>query len=341
MVAGDGCKFLRSAPLMSTEKKGSLLFDLVPLSHVEDVFCGTNHCFAMTRCRNNDSKTTPAKRDSTQKKSLFAWGMNDSYQLGLENYQNERVVRFPREITSIDAGQVETIEAGQQHSFFLLKSGALYGVGLNEDGQIGVSANQGEANLYKQPTLLRTSQPVVWVMASKHFNYAWLNDGSLVSWGLGCSYVLGNHLETVASSCFKIPKEYLLNLVGSVALGGSHIVFAEGINPLNNSRKLDKDSLPNDNKNPRNTDALKPDLDTNASLPSRFFSPTRSTKAIKLMLNKRSLTVSEDKSFSGSAFTLKRESPGFEEESMYKPFKRVKQLGGMGDKISALITVNN
>ena len=341
IIAGDGCKFLKTANSVGIDRKGSLLIDIVPLNNVEDVFTGPHHCFALTKLKKNDSMITPSKDHNETNRVLYAWGLNDTNQLGLNQYQADRLVRLPKVVDTLDTKNIETVTAGQHHTLFLMKDGRVFGVGLNEDGQLGPASEMGDSNVYYQPTELRFTRPVAWMMSSNHFNYAWLNDGSLVSWGLGCSYVLANHVESVAPSPFHISPDYLLNLAGSIALGGSHVVFAEGVNPLENNRKLDRKmvaGLKTTTKNRRSC----PETAESASQKqeSRFFSPCRSTQVVRLMLNKRSATVSSEDRLFGLETNLKRTSLD-SDETLYKPTKKIKRLMGDTSKISSLITVNN
>ncbi len=60
---------------------------------------------------------------------LFSWGMNEHGQLGLGNFSPK--VETPQRITCLHGLPVRQISAGGFHSFFLSKSGALFGCGKN------------------------------------------------------------------------------------------------------------------------------------------------------------------------------------------------------------------
>ena len=87
---------------------------------------------------------------------LYAFGLNTGGQLGsTANNGNENANPTPTLVALPGAtGGVSAISAGAAHSLALTSTGQLYAFGLNTDGQLGTTANNGNENANPTPTLV-------------------------------------------------------------------------------------------------------------------------------------------------------------------------------------------
>ena len=60
---------------------------------------------------------------------LYAWGMNTHGQLGMGVFSDK--IDVPQRIICLQGLPIRQVAAGGYHSFFLTKSGALFGCGKN------------------------------------------------------------------------------------------------------------------------------------------------------------------------------------------------------------------
>ncbi|GCB72635.1 hypothetical protein scyTo_0006395 [Scyliorhinus torazame] len=86
--------------------------------------CGNNHSLALSK----DGQ-------------LFAWGQNTYGQLGIDTKGASQPI--PRCVTSLTGMPVAQITAGGGHSFALSLSGAVFGWGRNDRGQLGLKDTEG------------------------------------------------------------------------------------------------------------------------------------------------------------------------------------------------------
>ncbi|QDZ25602.1 RCC1-like regulator of chromosome condensation protein [Chloropicon primus] len=93
------------------------------ISNVVSVDCGTNHSVICTEG------------------GVFSFGYNRMGQLGLNCREN---VHLPRMIEGLEGKQIVKVSCGTSHTIFLSKTGAVYGCGTADEGQLGQSI-QGTA----------------------------------------------------------------------------------------------------------------------------------------------------------------------------------------------------
>ncbi|EFC35755.1 predicted protein [Naegleria gruberi] len=75
---------------------------------------------------------------SSYKTGLFSSGYNEFYQLFLHDNINRNVLTFSNTIPLQKDERIKQISSGEKHSFLLTSKGKLYGIGMNEFGQVGV-----------------------------------------------------------------------------------------------------------------------------------------------------------------------------------------------------------
>ena len=339
IVMGDASKMAKS---VGSERLRTVVFDRVPLSAVDDIYSGSDHCFAVVKTEHPGTElTTSSKKPSSPQKALFGWGFNNSYQLGLSHKSGSDLVTQPIHIDTVDASGLQSIAAGDNHSLFVLKSGDVLGTGLNEDGQVGVPADGDEPGYYERPTLLALDKPVVHIVSSNHFNYAWQKDGSLISWGLGCSFVLGNHQEGVSNISFRVPEDQLLSHHGSVSLGGSHVIFAEGVNPLQNDSKLDIQDHPASRRNSWSFASKNATSAIGRKELDAVMTPLKYALPIKLKIESRTTDHKDPPSFLSIDLGDAKRYCADTEMSIYKPTIRIRTAAGCTDKLLNFVSVNN
>jgi alpha-tubulin suppressor-like RCC1 family protein len=107
------------------------------------------------------------------------WGMGNDYygQLG-DGIYNTNGLQGTNQPEKIVPGNVTAIAAGQGHSLFLKADGSLWGMGWNQNGQLG----DGTTNNVNRPEMIVASN-VVAIAAGEAHSLFLKSDGSL--WGMG------------------------------------------------------------------------------------------------------------------------------------------------------------
>ncbi len=146
-----------------------------------DVFCGSYTTYAYTQSRH-----------------LFAWGLNNYGQLGV----NDVVIRYvPEQLPSdcldtsedTDGSREELEIAGGQHHSLLCHRGSVFVMGRREYGRLGMGEEEKTEPLL--PTRLPTLTDIVSVAAGSVCSFAVSRSGQVYSWGMGTSLQLGNGKE--------------------------------------------------------------------------------------------------------------------------------------------------
>jgi alpha-tubulin suppressor-like RCC1 family protein len=128
---------------------------------------------------------------------LYAFGFNDFGQLGnATNNGSTNANPTPTLVTLPGAsGPVSEISAGAEHSLALTATGQLYAFGLNEYGQLGAAANNGDENANPTPTLVTlpgANGPVSEISAGLSHSLVVTSTGQLYAFGLNEDGQLGN-----------------------------------------------------------------------------------------------------------------------------------------------------
>jgi alpha-tubulin suppressor-like RCC1 family protein len=125
--------------------------------------------------------------------SLWAWGLNDSGQLGDGTYENRATPTY------IDSGFV-TVTVGEYFSLGIKTDGSLWAWGWNAYGQLGLGFagtakdpdTTFETMTYSRPT--RVGEDFVAVTTGSYHTHAIKRDGSLWGWGMAAYGSVGDGL---------------------------------------------------------------------------------------------------------------------------------------------------
>ncbi|XP_030644119.1 probable E3 ubiquitin-protein ligase HERC3 [Chanos chanos] len=182
-----------------------------PLSDLSDrkvtqVACGDQHSMALT----NDGQ-------------LFTWGQNSSGQLGLG--KDEPSTQSPKLLSSLSGIPLVQISAGGDHSFALSLSGAVFGWGKNNAGQLGLGDNT-DRNAPANVSSLNFKKTIFISCGEEHT--VTLTEGGLVfTFGSGRYGQLG-HNSFGDELHPRLVAELLGSKVSQVACGRRHtLVFVE------------------------------------------------------------------------------------------------------------------
>lgn len=131
--------------------------------------------------------------------SVYAWGLNDQWQLGTGVGGNGYLPRAV--LTDNDGGiggrKVIAVAAGRRHSLAVLEDGSVYAWGQNDYGQLGNgSTGGGTGSSGPQAVVTDNSggiggRAAVAVSASEQHSLALLADGSVYAWGSNAYWQLG------------------------------------------------------------------------------------------------------------------------------------------------------
>ena len=115
--------------------------------------------------------------------TLWAWGRNDKYQLGLGNTTQTKP--SPTKVGS--ATNWKSVAAGWYHSLGVRSDGTLWAWGLNERGQLGLGDN-ATRNI---PTQVGTATNWKAVSTGQYHSLGLSSDGTLWAWGYNLDGQLG------------------------------------------------------------------------------------------------------------------------------------------------------
>lgn len=138
------------------------------LKGIKQITCGENHALAL------DDKGT-----------VWAWGCGKQDQLGrrlvgrhLENNLNPQPLALPKK------NQVESIAAGPNHSFAVLKDGTVYSWGLNSHMQTGIPYPAAkDDDIITGPTKVKALSEIKMMAGGARHSIALNNSGELLSFG--------------------------------------------------------------------------------------------------------------------------------------------------------------
>jgi alpha-tubulin suppressor-like RCC1 family protein len=134
-----------------------------------NLFSQCNHFVKFSTAKTG--RTTIAIKDDG---TLWGWGINSSYELGINNTTN---INSPIQI-GIDNDWLE-ISSGIYHTIALKKNGTLWAWGNNSQGQLGNSTY----TTLSIPTQIGNNNNWLKVGTSTYSSYAIKNDGTLWTWG--------------------------------------------------------------------------------------------------------------------------------------------------------------
>eukprot|EP01084_Bolivina_argentea_P240352 403820_1 len=125
--------------------------------------------------------------------NIFGCGNNTMNQLGIPN--NGQVVQEkPKQLilkkTPFMKDKIKDIKTGLMHTLFLTQNGKLYGIGGNEDAQIGLGKKHMDQEIGKI-TLIPIKGFVVGIECGMNSSFAFDENGILYCWGKNNDCVLG------------------------------------------------------------------------------------------------------------------------------------------------------
>uniref|UniRef100_A0A6Q2X624 HECT domain-containing protein n=1 Tax=Esox lucius TaxID=8010 RepID=A0A6Q2X624_ESOLU len=176
--------------------------NLKSLSDVQivQVACGYRHSHALSRGG-----------------QVYSWGQNRYGQLGLGSAGQG--VSTPQVIQSLQGIPFLQISAGGAHSFALTLSGAVFGWGRNNFGQLGLNDNNDQY----YPALLKSlrSQRVIYVCCGEDHTAALTKEGGVFTFGAGGYGQLGHNSTNHEINPRKV-FELMGNVVTQIACGRQH-----------------------------------------------------------------------------------------------------------------------
>ncbi|XP_075163815.1 HECT and RLD domain containing E3 ubiquitin ligase 4 isoform X2 [Haematobia irritans] len=170
--------------------------------NVIQIACGNNHSLALTNCG-----------------ELYAWGSNIYGQLGIGSPGDVVHSNTPRLISALNGIPIAFIVCGGNHSFVISKSGAVFGWGRNDCGQLGL--NDYVNRCY--PTQLKTlrSLGVRYITCGDEFSAFLTNDGGVFTCGSGRYGQLG-HGGNANEVLPRMVVELMGSTVTQIACGTRH-----------------------------------------------------------------------------------------------------------------------
>ncbi|XP_041049775.1 probable E3 ubiquitin-protein ligase HERC3 isoform X2 [Carcharodon carcharias] len=167
-----------------------------------------------TRVRGRKKQTKPGGK-------LFAWGQNTYGQLGLGTKGDSE--HSPQCVTSLTGMPVAQITAGGEHSFALSLSGAMFGWGRNNHGQLGLkdTEDRNKPNYVK----LLECKKTIHISCGEEHTAVLTKDGLVFTFGAGSYGQLG-HNSTEDEIKPRLVGYLFGNKVSQIACGSHHtLVF--------------------------------------------------------------------------------------------------------------------
>ncbi|XP_003467518.1 probable E3 ubiquitin-protein ligase HERC3 isoform X2 [Cavia porcellus] len=188
--------------LMTTEDSVAVprLIQKLNQQTILQVSCGNWHCLALA----TDGQ-------------FFTWGKNSHGQLGLGKEFPSQT--SPQRVRSLEGIPLAQVAAGGAHSFALSLSGAVFGWGMNNAGQLGLS-DEKDRESPCHVKLLRT-QKVVYISCGEEHTAVLTKSGGVFTFGAGSCGQLGHD-----SMNDEVNPRRVLELMGSevtqIACGRQH-----------------------------------------------------------------------------------------------------------------------
>ncbi|XP_058288932.1 probable E3 ubiquitin-protein ligase HERC3 isoform X2 [Hylobates moloch] len=188
--------------LMTTEDSVAVprLIQKLNQQTILQVSCGNWHCLALAA----DGQ-------------FFTWGKNSHGQLGLGKEFPSQA--SPQRVRSLEGIPLAQVAAGGAHSFALSLSGAVFGWGMNNAGQLGLS-DEKDRESPCHVKLLRT-QKVVYISCGEEHTAVLTKSGGVFTFGAGSCGQLGHD-----SMNDEVNPRRVLELMGSevtqIACGRQH-----------------------------------------------------------------------------------------------------------------------
>ncbi|KAL7951313.1 regulator of chromosome condensation 1/beta-lactamase-inhibitor protein II [Trichoderma barbatum] len=162
------------------------------LKNIKALAAGANHILAL------DSKG-----------NVVAWGCGQQNQLGRRIIERNKMSSLIPQGVGLPRGKIAKIACGSYHSFAIDHSGAVWGWGLNNFGEIGVESNAGEDDaVILKPVKISflADHTVTGIEGGIHHSLACTEKGELFAWGRVDGYQVGFELEAIE----KVDEEYVI-----------------------------------------------------------------------------------------------------------------------------------
>jgi alpha-tubulin suppressor-like RCC1 family protein len=144
---------------------------------------GTAEAAIVPQVSSGYSHTVALKNDGT----VWAWGLNSSYQLG-DGTSTQRLT--PVKVNGIS--DVASVVAGYYHTIALKNNGTVWGWGSNNTGQLG----NGTTGVQTTPSQTSNLSGVIAVSTGIYHSLALKNDGTVWAWGYNTVGQLGDGTTT-------------------------------------------------------------------------------------------------------------------------------------------------
>ncbi|XP_023606187.1 probable E3 ubiquitin-protein ligase HERC3 isoform X4 [Myotis lucifugus] len=191
---------------------------------VKEVACGGNHSVFLLEdgevytCGLNTKGQLGHEREGNKPDGqFFTWGKNSHGQLGLGKEFPSQA--SPQRVRSLEGIPLAQVAAGGAHSFALSLSGAVFGWGMNNAGQLGLSDEEDRESPC-HVKLLRT-QKVVYISCGEEHTAVLTKSGGVFTFGAGSCGQLGHD-----SMNDEVNPRRVLELMGSevtqIACGRQH-----------------------------------------------------------------------------------------------------------------------
>ena len=174
-----------------------------------------------------------------KKGDVYAWGKNDSGQLGIGNKENKNV---PVKIDNLTG--IKDIAAGVNHSLAVTKNGEVYAWGANKYGQLGIGTL--EEKLF--PVKINNLSDIISVSVGEFHSLALTKNGEVYAWGANNHGQLG--LGDTTSRVIPVKINALTDIIAisagwghSMALNKKGEVFVWGENYFGELGSDGKDKL--------------------------------------------------------------------------------------------------
>lgn len=175
---------------------------IASLTDIVQVVGGSKHSLALGR-------------DGT----VWAWGRNSYGNLGQGAADDDA---HPTPVTIAGLTDIVQLASGRDHVLALRADGALFGWGLNNNGQVGVGTSGDDTDVFA-PEEITLPGAAVAIVGDGNYSFAVLDDGSAVGWGSNFNGQLGLGGDDTADRIEPSDPLVLTN-VDQVDLGATHAV---------------------------------------------------------------------------------------------------------------------
>ncbi|KAI8288113.1 Delta-1-pyrroline-5-carboxylate dehydrogenase [Colletotrichum sp. SAR11_240] len=180
-AGGDGnFGFLHEKPPKTTER----LPVVIPgLTDIKELAGGSDHILALT----NDG-------------NVFAWGSGEQNELGRRILARRRFETLVPQRVGLPKNKTTKIFAGSHHSFAIDTTGKVWGFGLNNFGQCGISTREDTGfTTVISPTVIKSLEgyKIRHIGCGLHHTVASTEEGEVLVWGRADDGQMGMPLETL------------------------------------------------------------------------------------------------------------------------------------------------